>query len=272
MAQITQLDSKLAEVLGLAQAAQQATKKVSRLAKSDGETELVTLLDRMGSEAKETEKRCKAAAEKRDGKKTAINRKARETKTEAGEMMEAYLGGDDVDALDGFEFLTMAEAGELDHWEVVKTMATKAKDRGLVRLADWATPIQQNHVQAVRTSSLKLAESENPNEPAEGRRPPGLRPRVEAQRPRQLHRARARLVDVVRARAGRGRVEHDRHPERLARPRGGLVARRAERGGELAGRDRVADDPVAGARADIRARPHERRRRVAERRARHVGE
>jgi hypothetical protein len=165
MAQITQLESKLAEVLGLAQAAQGATKKVGRLAKSEGESELVALLDRMGAEAKETEKRCKAAAEKRDGKKTAINKKARETKTEATEMMETYLGGDDVDALDGFEFLTMAEAGELGHWEIVKTMAAKAKDRNLVRLADWATPIQQNHVEAVRTSSLKLAESEDPNEP-----------------------------------------------------------------------------------------------------------
>jgi hypothetical protein len=164
MAQITQLDSKLAEVLGLAQAAQQVTKKVARLAKAEGEKELVTLLDRMGAEAKETEKRCKAVAEKRDGRKTAINRKARETKGEASEMMEAYLGGDDVDALDGFEFLTMAEAGELGHWEIVKTMATKAKDRPLVRLAEWATPIQENHVAAVRRSSLQLAEDEDPNE------------------------------------------------------------------------------------------------------------
>ena len=162
MAQITQLESKLAEVLGLAQAAQQATKKVSRLAK--GEKELVALLDRMNAEAKETEKRCKALAEKRDGKKTAINRKARETKTEATEMMGTYLSGE-VDALDGFEFLTMAEAGELGHWEIVKTMATKAKDRPLVRLAEWATPIQQGHVEAVRASSLQLADDEDPNEP-----------------------------------------------------------------------------------------------------------
>jgi hypothetical protein len=163
MAQITQLESKLAECLGLAQAAQQATRRVARLAK--GEKELVALLDRMRDEAKETEKRCKAVAEKRDGKKTAINRKARETKAEAGEMLEAYLGGDDVDALDGFEFLIMAEAGELGHWEIVKTMATKAKDRTVVRLAEWATPIQQGHVDAVRSSSLQLAESEDPNEP-----------------------------------------------------------------------------------------------------------
>ena len=165
MAQITQLESKLAECLGLAQAAQQATRKVARLAK--GEKELVALLDRMRDEAKETEKRCKAAAEKRDGKKTAINKKARETKAEAGEMLEAYLGGDDVDALDGFEFLIMAEAGELGHWEIVKTMATKAKDRTVVRLAEWATPIQQGHFDAVRSSSLRLAQDEDPNEPGE---------------------------------------------------------------------------------------------------------
>jgi hypothetical protein len=30
-------------------------------------------------------------------------------------MMETYLGGSDVDALGGFEFLTMAEAGEVGH-------------------------------------------------------------------------------------------------------------------------------------------------------------
>src|SRR3954467_1131458 len=132
MAQKREDDSRLAEVLGLDQAAQQATKKVARLAK--GEKEIVALLDRMNAEAKETEKRCKAAAEKRDGKKTAINKKARETKAEAGEMLEAYLGGDDADALDGLEFLIMAEAGELGHWEIVQTMATKAKDRNVVKL------------------------------------------------------------------------------------------------------------------------------------------
>jgi hypothetical protein len=163
MAQLTQLDSKLAEVLGLAQAAQVATRRVAGLAK--GDKELVATLNRMRDEAKETEKRCKAAAEKRDGKKTAINKKARETKTEAGEMLEAYLGGDDADALDGLEFLIMAEAGELGHWEIVHTMATKAKDRNVVKLADWATPIQKNHFETVRSSSLQLARAEDPNEP-----------------------------------------------------------------------------------------------------------
>ena len=163
MAQLTQLDSKLAEVLGLAQAAQVATRTVAGLAK--GDRELVATLNRMRDEAKETEKRCKAVAEKRDGKKTAINKKARETKGEAAEMLQTYLGGDDADALDGLEFLIMAEAGELGHWEIVRTMATKAKDRNVVKLADWATPIQQGHFEAVRSSSLALAQEEDPNEP-----------------------------------------------------------------------------------------------------------
>jgi hypothetical protein len=167
MAELTALESKIGEVLGLAMAAQGATEKVGKLVEDEGDhDDLRQALERMHREAKEAEERTTGLADKLDGKKTAILEKARETKQEAIEMMSTYLG-DDAEALDGFEFLTMAEAGELGHWEIVKTMAAKAKDRNLVRLADWATPIQQNHVEAVRTSSLKLAESEDPNEPAE---------------------------------------------------------------------------------------------------------
>jgi hypothetical protein len=42
MAELTVLDEKLAEVLGLAQAAQAATKKVGALARREKESELVT--------------------------------------------------------------------------------------------------------------------------------------------------------------------------------------------------------------------------------------
>ena len=164
MAELTALESKIGEVLGLAMAAQDATSKVDKLVEEEGEhDDLRATLQQMAKEAKETEERTTELASELDGKKTAILEKARETKQEATEMMSTYLG-DDADALDGFEFLTMAEAGELGHWEIVKTMATKAKDRPLVRLADWATPIQQGHVEAVRASSLQLAEDEDPNE------------------------------------------------------------------------------------------------------------
>jgi hypothetical protein len=40
-----------------------------------------------------------------------------------------------------------------------------AKDRNVLKLAEWATPVQKGHVEAVRSSSLALAEEEDPNEP-----------------------------------------------------------------------------------------------------------
>ena len=55
MAELTTLEEKLAEVTGLAMAAQGATEKVSGLVEDD---ELTQPLDRMDAEAKETEERC----------------------------------------------------------------------------------------------------------------------------------------------------------------------------------------------------------------------
>ena len=72
--------------------------------------EVARLLRRMRQEAAETEKRCKAVAGERKGKKSAIQEKARETKSEAVEMMNTYLGNG-ADGLEGFEFLTCRTRG-----------------------------------------------------------------------------------------------------------------------------------------------------------------
>jgi hypothetical protein len=156
MAELTPLDEKLGEVLGLAQAAQDATEKVSRM---EGADEFRDDLTRMRSEAAETEKRTDELVDTLDGRKTAIREKARETKAEAGEMMKSYLGGEE-EALDGFEFLSMAEAGELCHWEIVGEMAGRIGDARAKQLADWAVPVQRGHTEAVRRASLRLAAEE----------------------------------------------------------------------------------------------------------------
>ena len=57
-------------------------------------------------------------------------------------MMKTYLGGKE-EALDGFEFLSMAEAGELCHWEMVQKIADTVGERSVAELADWAVPVQQ---------------------------------------------------------------------------------------------------------------------------------
>jgi hypothetical protein len=166
VAELTALESKIGEVLGLAMAAQGATEKVGKLVEDEGgHDDLRATLERMHREAAEAEQRTTELAGSIDGKKTAILEKARETKQEATEMMSTYLG-DDADALDGFEFLTMAEAGEVGHWSIVGKMNERARLPGLQELVDWMTPIQQRHFEQTLSGSLELAAEEDPNEPA----------------------------------------------------------------------------------------------------------
>ena len=163
MAELTNLESKLGEVVGLAMAAQDATQKVIRLARDDGDGDLVSSLERMQEEAKETEQRGTEVAATFEGKKTAILDEAREVKQKATEMMQDYLDRAS-DGLDGFEFLTMAEAGEVGHWEILKTLNERARNSGVQELVEWGIPIQQRHLDTVRQGSLKLAAEEDPNE------------------------------------------------------------------------------------------------------------
>ena len=161
MAELTNLETKLGEVLGLAMAAQGATKKVKKLDDLDGD--LAKTLDRMHDEAKQAEERATKVAAEFEGKKTAILDEAREVKQKATEMMQDYLDRDS-DALDGFEFLTMAEAGEVGHWEILRTLNERARNSGVQDLVEWGIPIQQRHLEQVRQGSLKLAAEEDPNE------------------------------------------------------------------------------------------------------------
>jgi hypothetical protein len=162
MAELTNLESKVGEVTGLAMAAQVATTKVIGLA--DGEDpSLVAALEKMRDEAAETERRCTELAGTFDGKKTAILDEARATKGKGADMLEIYLD-QDSDALDGFEFLTMCEAGEVGHWHVLQQMNANAQHAGVEELVSWALPIQQRHFDGALAGSETLAASEDPNE------------------------------------------------------------------------------------------------------------
>ena len=159
MAELTTLEEKLAEVTGLAGAAQKTTAKVESML---NDKSLIETLKRMREEAEETERRCTVLADQREGKKTPILEKARETKREATEMMQTYLS-EESDGLDGFEFLIMAEAGEFGHWAILGKLNESAGEKGVRELLDWALPIQEKHLKDVREGSLALAEAEDPN-------------------------------------------------------------------------------------------------------------
>jgi hypothetical protein len=96
-------------LLGLAQAAQTATSESplslagATLARRGKDSELLELMRKMGHEAAQVEQRCDATAGSREGMRTAITKKARETKVEVTGFMKTYL--EDAEALDGLEFL-----------------------------------------------------------------------------------------------------------------------------------------------------------------------
>jgi hypothetical protein len=153
MADLSPLEEKLAEVIGLARAAERATEKVGGMVEDD---KLAALLLQLNEESKETAQRATNVAEEREGKKTAILEMAAETKKEGVKMMGDYLG-EDSDELDGFEFLIMTEAGEAGHWAILGTLNEKADEPAVGELVDWALPIQEQHLTAVRSGSLDLA-------------------------------------------------------------------------------------------------------------------
>jgi hypothetical protein len=162
MAELTTLESKIGEVLGLAMAAKKATDKIEKLVEDDG---VRRSIQRMHDDAAKIEELGTELIGQYEGKKTAILEKARETKNEATEMMETYLG-DDADGLDGLEFLTMAEAGEVGHWNVVAKLNEQAQDRELQELIDFVVPMQESHFRQTLEGSLVLAAAEDPNAPA----------------------------------------------------------------------------------------------------------
>jgi hypothetical protein len=76
-------------------------------------------------------------------------------------MLSTYLD-DESDGLDGFEFLTMAEAAEVVHWNVLRELNARAGHRDVATLIDWALPIQGRHFQAALDGSKKVAAEDDP--------------------------------------------------------------------------------------------------------------
>lgn len=159
MAELTNLETKLGEVIGLAMLAQAATERVEKLT---DDRQLTAALKKMRKEAEQAEKEGTAVAASINGKKSKILAEARTVKTKGATMMKTYLerGSDD---LDGFEFLTMAEAGEVGHWSVLETLNRQARHPGVKRLVTTHLPIQKRHLKDVMSASVSLAAKEDAN-------------------------------------------------------------------------------------------------------------
>ena len=145
MAELTTIEAKLGEVIGLAMAAQDATEGRPR-GEAGPKHDHSSSRSTDGAGGSEAEPRGTAVAETLDRKKTAIMKEARSVRTKARDMMSTTSTR--ADALDGFEFLTMAEAGEVGHWSVLDELNQKARDRELGELPQLIA-IQQRHLKNV---------------------------------------------------------------------------------------------------------------------------
>jgi hypothetical protein len=158
-AKLTNLESKLGEVIGLAMAAQTGTDKIGKLVT---DRELKRQLKTMRGEAAAAEKSGTEVAGSMRGKKAAILREARDVKQKATKMMTTYLDRS-ADGLDGYEFLTMAEAAEVGHWSVLDELNKQAKHPGIRQLTKMQLPIQKRHLKDAMAGSVRLAAKEDAN-------------------------------------------------------------------------------------------------------------
>jgi hypothetical protein len=156
---LTNLETKLGEVIGLAMAAQGGTDKIAKLV---SDRRLKQQLKTMKSEAAAAEKGGTVVAGSITGKKAAIMKEAREVKKKATKMMTTYLDRS-ADGLDGFEFLTMAEAAEVGHWTVLDELNKQAKHPGIRQLTKMQIPIQRRHLRDAMAGSVALAAKEDAN-------------------------------------------------------------------------------------------------------------
>ena len=155
MAQLTPLDEKLGEVLGLAQAAQVATAKVS--AWRGPTTSRPTWIACTGRPRKPSSAPIASSTSSRAvRRRSARKRKTRSPRPRDDEDVPRRRAR----GARRFRFLSMAEAGELCHWEIVQTMAGALADDDVRALADWSVEIQRGHAEIVRTAALTLAEEE----------------------------------------------------------------------------------------------------------------
>jgi hypothetical protein len=160
MTELTNLETKLGEVIGLAMAAQVSIDRVSKL--TNGDRGLARQMKTMRAEAVDAEKRGTQLAGTFDGKKSKILSEARAVKKKGGDMLKTYLDRD-ADLLDGMEFMTMAEAGEVGHWAVLAELNKKAKHTGVRELVARQLPIQRRHLKDVTAASVALAAKTDPN-------------------------------------------------------------------------------------------------------------
>lgn len=162
---LSELHEKLAEAHALAIATAIVTETVEGFTP---EHELKLELYELRRDADETRARCRAY-ERGHGRELAAELLAHvnTTRERAGELAHAWFKAG-TSPIAAWTFLAMGEAAELAVWTALQTLAAKAADEPLLRLATWALPIQRAHLDTALSGTARLAELRDPLGPRWG--------------------------------------------------------------------------------------------------------
>ncbi|CAN5618413.1 hypothetical protein BH18THE1_BH18THE1_13400 [soil metagenome] len=130
MADKQMIQEKIGEAIGLEKAAQKAVEELDSrgLLKPEHMKKLSKMKDEAGKQEEEMQNLVQELAESDGFDSSLIEEKATETAEKASQMMETYLG-DSPDKQEALEFLCLAEAGEITHYEVLKSVSKKGEEQ-----------------------------------------------------------------------------------------------------------------------------------------------
>jgi hypothetical protein len=149
MVEKEKLEEQISEVLGLEMAAQKAVEELSSkglLDKGGLKGKLQQMKNEAGDHQRRIEQVMQGVVESEGLDQQSIRQNAEETSQKASQMMQTYLG-DDPDTLDALEFLCLAEAGEVTHYEVLDELSKEVKDRKLVSEVTSILGEEKRHLQ-----------------------------------------------------------------------------------------------------------------------------
>lgn len=154
------LEEQIGECIGLERAAQQAVHELDAkgLLEADVKKKINSMKKQAGEHERKMEQATQRIVESQQLDEQSIEESAQDTVNKATQMMETYLG-QDPDSQDALEFLCLAEGGEVTHYEVLNTLATKLKDKRFGSAVKSILKQEKQHLQMC-TKLAKQAVSE----------------------------------------------------------------------------------------------------------------
>ena len=142
------LEETIGECLGLERSAQKAVDELDSkgLLKPQAKKRIMGMQKDANGHEQKLQKLVEKVIESEKLDSQSIEEHARETVEKTSEIMKTYLG-EDPDELDAMEFLSLAEGGEMAHYEVLLKLAGGVKDKKFATGVRAILQEEKKHVQ-----------------------------------------------------------------------------------------------------------------------------